>query len=233
MNNLKKIFGEFLELLSSSLLLVCLLISGFLILVNLYHNEYVNYEVTINYDDYSNAKKFKENIDLLEEKVSKMKLDKLPVDELAKVSSIKDFLMNSIETIKASSFYKDYGTLQLNYEKLYNYNNEMYSSLSYDCMFYMPYNIESQLRNTKYYDNFKQLTNSIGADKEKVDLVSGYIRNRLLSNSDYIYTTEVTRSTIFNELTDSFSVVASNYNEVSKSLLSIVSWYESEFGGLQ
>ena len=54
----------------------------------------------------------------------------------------------------------------------------------------------------------------------------------MLQNSSYEYTTNITRSTIFNKMKYTTEVISFNYYNLSNSIGAMVEWYVIEAGGI-
>jgi len=70
MKELKKMLFEFTDLFSNSLCVICLLLSGFLIFINVYHYKEIRYNIRNDYlldevlnEDVDKIKKLKEKIE--------------------------------------------------------------------------------------------------------------------------------------------------------------------------
>ncbi len=230
---MKKVFCDFLSLLASSLLGLCLLISGFLIFINLYHYDYISYDSKINYSDYYNVSTFQKNIDSAFDKVQSVDINSVSVNNRTVANSVRNIIIDSINDLKKSKIYTSVGEQNVDFKTVYDYNVELLSNYSYNTLFYIPYSVELQVRDYSFAKSFDEVSSSFESTKSYIDLVSNYLRNRLLSNSDYIYTTDITRMTIFNELSDSLALVTNNYVRLSNEILKLADWYVSSFGGVR
>ncbi len=229
---MKKVISDFIELLSNSLLVLSLFIVGFLILTNVYHSNDISTTANINYSDYASIRDLKNNIIKVERILNSVNFNYIPVNSRTLAISIDNFIKNAVDSIKKTDFYNLSGTGELTYKNVYDYNDEVLLSLSYDCLFYLQHNVGLQVHDTRYEDSFKVISSSFADVKSDVDLESNHVKNRLLSNSNYSYVTDITRITVFNDLTSTFSLVASEYQKISNSLLVLANWYADEFGGV-
>lgn len=228
MKELKMVISEFFDIFSGSLCIVCIALSGFLIFINLYHYQEIGYEISNNYlvsEEFNNNKV---KILNLNNKIDSVKENKVKQSDYFIYSQTKAKLEICLDGLEKSKFYTmDNNTITG--KNIYDYNNELVSTLQYKCLFDVDYTITSSIK--EYKSNIKyDLTNEVIKTRNNLMVYGDYLRNRLFANGNYHYSTENTKISIYNDYLNYFNLTINNYNNLLEETEKLTNWFVNEFG---
>lgn len=229
---MKEIYKEFLELLGYCVLVVCFFFSSYLLLINLYHyNEIAVSQQRILSTEESYTS-FKETLSEIKNDISSVSF--AGITDSKKVSaamSVKNALDGCVSVLESSAFYNLDQKNVIVIKDIYDTNKEMNNTINTKCLFFVPYYIEASIESYGYGQSFDKIKDDVEFKKERIFVYSDFLFNKTLGNTAYSYTTDVTRTTIYNDLNQSINMTISNYNELVNTVNDISDWYVKEFGG--
>ena len=227
---MKEILKEFFELLANSVIVICLIVVSFLLLVNLYHYRETSY--VYNTDLNTNVKyvEVKTIISSIEEKVKKFPAVGNSINATSTLDTAKGEITKCLNSLKNSKYYTLSDTQSISSKDIYDVNMEFYTDFSNACLFYVGYHIEKSL-NEELKKEFFPTYKHIEDQKKQILTSTEYMRDRLLANSAYGFTTEVTRNTTFNDRNAMLSMTILNYYSTVKTLEKVTDWCLEELGG--
>lgn len=228
MKELKILLKDFSEMFSYSLCMVCVVLSGFIIFINLYHYKEIGYEVSNEYVTTEEYNKNKIKITNLKNKVNNVKETGIKQSDYFIYSQTKLKLDACLTALQESSFYnmKDQHVSSKN---LYDYNNELSTSLQYKCLFEVDYIITSQIKEYNSSINYN-LTENIESTRKDLMFYGDSLKNQLLANGSYHYSTSNSKISIYNQKLNYYNLTINNYNKLLNETEVLVNWFVNEFG---
>lgn len=227
MKELKEVLYEFSSIFTDFLCIITVMLSGFLIFINLYHYNEIKYEY---YTDYANSdrfKEYKEKITSMKEKIKNTSTKSL--DNKLVLSTAQLDLISCLEEIEKGGYY-NLNKEHIKYKDIYDYNNELIGKLQYNCLFKTNYfikkGIEDYNSNLKY-DYYDRIEN----DKNMLLSYGEDMKNHLLNNSSYYFTTVNSKVSIYNDLLNYFNLTTTNYDILLNDVTLIANWYLDNAGG--
>ena len=207
---MKKIFGELINLLAASLLILCLLTSGYLIFANVYHAKLLSYNYKFTNAEIDEHKKFVENVDKTSTLVEEIDFGNISdPDGRIYYKYINLALQKCIAGYKDSTYYKAENSISTkeNYD-LYNDFNKAHN----ECYSYQLSTIEDMIAKSNYKD--KQVESYIREFRNNSTVIAGstdLIQGVLYGNSSYQFYTFETMNTIYNQTKAVFYQLRNNY----------------------
>jgi len=228
MKEIKILLKEFTELFSYSLCMVCIVLSGFIIFINLYHYKEIAYNVSNEYVTTEEFNDSKIKITNLKNKVNSVKEARIKQSDYFIYSQTKLKLDACFTALQESSFY----TMSNNYitsKDLYDFNSELSSSLQYKCLFEVDYIITSQIKQFNS-DIVYNLTENVESTRRDLIFYGDSLKNQLLANGSYHYSTKNSKISIYNQNLNYYNLTINNYNKLLNETESLVNWFMDEFG---
>lgn len=231
MTNLKQLFKEFLGFFFSGISLITLMLASFLILVNVYHSNEIKYQLPIDLDSNESYQNFKKAVADLDDKVTKANINtsNLNLKMMLNLSST-DF-KDCLTSLKESKFYNMDKNI-IGYKDVYDYNQELLTKIQTICLFKPNMTINDSINQYNLNNVNYTLYNDIFNARQNVLYYSNYLNDKLLSNSNYYYTTEITKNAIYNEVSNYFNLNVNNYNQVVNNLTKMINWYVDKTKGI-
>ena len=229
---MKEILKEFFELFANCLTVLCLVLVSFLILINLYHYREVSYVYEARLTENTKYQEIKTLVLDIESKLNTVNVDALPESHLNIGRNTKVEIAKCLTAIKNSKFYQLEQIQYLSQKDIYDVTMEMYSDINNVCLFYVGHYISASIENNaKLKSTFILVEENMIDERKQVLGSTEYIRDRLLANSIYSFSTEVTRNSIFNDRASDLSLTILNYYSTLKVMDDVATWYVNEFGG--
>lgn len=230
---MKEILKEFIGLFSNAILVICLMLASYLILINLYHYREVHYQMPISVDANTKYQMYKTTVDSLDGKLSRINTDTIAnASKKMFAKNVESALKSCVAMLKNSEYYKVGEKTSLNIKDVYQYNLSLKDDIQIQCLFQVAYTTS---QGNKTYDsvagNVDEKVAKLNDTRDLVMMNGEYIQNKLLNNSSYSYVTDTARSTTFNEIEQSFSIVTNSYNRLANSVNEYIDWYGLEMGG--
>jgi len=228
MKEIKILLKDFTELFSYSLCMVCIVLSGFMIFINLYHYKEIGYSVSNEYlttDEYKNNKL---KITNLKNKVNNVKEAGIKQSDYFIYSQTKLKLDACFTALQESSFY-NMSSNYISSKDLYDFNTELSSSLQYKCLFEVDYVITSQIKQYKS-DIVYNLTDRVELTRKDLMFYGDSLKNQLLANGSYHYSTNNSKISIYNQKLNYYNLTINNYNKLLIETEILVNWFTNEFG---
>ncbi len=230
---MKNILKEYLDLFGNSLLIIALMLSSFLLLINLYHYREVNYKYTYDINDSGQYQQFKSTIEKIEKNSSKTNTDIIKDQNKRMVLKSTGGQIDKCVALLKESDYYNLNTTTFDANNLYFLNNDIFTDIQNQCLFLLNYSIVNSLQ--KYSvdsTSYKSIDNYTIHQIDSIKKYSEFIKNELLQNSSYYYATDTTKDTIFNKLQYTTDLIMFNYNNLITNVNKIAEWYVTEAGGI-
>lgn len=222
---MKKYVKEYLTLLTNVLLIICFAIASYLILINFYHYKEISKKYNYNISQKAEYEKFKNDIIELENNANSIRINNKNEKYNIYLTSINDQFKRCIFKIKESNYYNLKRNVGL--VDIYNFNNDMYKNLQTECLYML--NLKINEGKEKYNLNINYSLEEKLIDKRKdIIYISSYLSDKMSSNSSYYYTSELTKTTIFNDIKYSMDLTMNNYSTLKEELKEIQNWYLKE-----
>ncbi len=228
MQEIKGVIKEFLSLFADSLCVICIFLSGFLILINLYHYQEIRYKINNEYmtsEEYINNKT---KIMILKQKINNLSENKVSQSDYFIYSQTKIKLNDCLESLENSKYF-NMNTNKIGLIDLYTFNNEITNVLQYKCLFELDYTITNGIKEYKSNLNY-DLSEEVESAKNDIVFYGDYLRNQLLSNGSYYYSTENSKVSIYNESLSYYNLINNNYNKLLTETEKMSNWFLEEFG---
>lgn len=228
---MKELLRDFITLFGNCLLVLSLMLSSYLLLINLYHYREVNYvyntDIALNVE-YNNMKS---KVEKIEKNLSKINVDLINNNrEQMLLRVTQGQIKKCLSDIKESKIY----TPQLSYDihDLYVINDELNSNVGTQCLFMIDYYITTSI--DKYGvsgSDYEEVHNKVTNKMEVIENYTGFLKNDMLKNSSYNYATINTKEAIFNNLAENLSINIYNYNNMLDSVEEMTKWFVERSGG--
>lgn len=231
---MKRVFGDFFHLFGNCILGFSFVFASFLLMINLYHSREIATVSNFSMSDYTLYNQFKEDVSDYSDKINNLKTNFVSSDSAVTYQLARDLISECITSIKDSAFYQLENKKSYSAYDIYLLNQDLNGAVNSKCFFPLEYTLKNQVKKIGYdrvpYEPVAKEIKIIG---DELEFTTNYMRDRLLSNSLYHYSTDVTRTTIFDENTDQLFMIVNNYRRLTHVLDLVTDWYVSEFGGKQ
>ena len=226
---MKDFVVDFLKLLANSVLIICLSLMSFLLISNFFHYREVSYGYSTNLNENANYVEYKDILKNVDKKMKSVDYKDVRFNNTAK--PIYEYYTGCVNALNKGSFAKFGEKENITALDIYNANNEILKDYNSSCIFSIPYNITVIYRESNpnvSFDKTKEITDQKGAII--IDNAE-YLTESGLGNSSYGFSTDVTRSTIYNKVRNELNLTIDNYRMIALLLDDIADWYVDEFGG--
>lgn len=226
---MKEFFTDFLMLLANSVLIICFALMSFLLISNFYHSGEVSYKYYVDLNESADYKNYQKVLKQVDKKMNSVNFNDNSYAVTAK--PIYEYYQGCVNALSTGTFSKLDGNTGIGAMDIYNANSEILKVYNNKCIFYISYNIEniSKKDNSSLsFDKTKKLVS------QKSDLIlknAEYLTDSGLGNSSYGFTTENTRGTIYNKISNELDLTINNYEMIAYLLDDIADWYVAEYGG--
>ena len=226
---MKEFFTDFLTILANSIMVICFAFMSFLLLANFFHYKEVNYSYTTDLKDNIKYQEYNKILKNVNKKMNSVDYKDPSYSTTAK--PIHAYYEACVSSLKKGTFTKLADKSGVTALDVYNANNEILKDYNSSCIFTIPYNISNiyGLKTVnKTFVPVKKITD------QKADIIidnAEYLTDSGLGNSSYSFVTDVTRSTIYNKVSNELDLTIDNYRMIAYLLDDVANWYVSEYGG--
>lgn len=228
MKEIKLVLRDFTDLFSNSLCMVCIILSGFMIFINLYHYQEIRYNINNEYLMSEDYNKSKIKITKLKDKVSNVKESGVSQSDYFIYSQTKIKLEACLNALKESKFYNMSNTT-VSSKDLYDFNNELVTTLQYKCLFEVDYAITSGI--DEYKSNIRyNLTDEVNAIRSDLMFYGDNLRNQMLANGSYHFSTTNSKVSIYNQNLNYYNLTINNYSKLLNETEVLANYFINEFG---
>lgn len=226
---MKEFFTDFLTVLANSIMIICFAFMSFLLLSNFFHYREVTYSYSTDLKENVKYQEYKKVLKNVNKKMNSVDYKDPKYSTTAK--PIHDYYEACISSLNKGTFAKLADKDGITALDVYNSNSEILKDYNSSCIFTIPYNISNiygpKIVN-KSFVSVKKITD------QKADIIidnADYLADSGLGNSSYGFVTDVTRSTIYNKVSNELSLTIDNYRMIAYLLDDVANWYVSEYGG--
>lgn len=229
---MKKFFGDFLSLFADSATVICLILTSFLLLLNVYHSREIRNDYYKDFSTDTQYLKYQETLKKARANFDSVNVNKVGGNDVSFATTGKNVFNECYTAIEKSAFHSLGSKKSVSVKDIYQYNTEMYEVLNNKCFFNLKYNYENISKNyTNKKQDFVNIANHLETERVNVMASTDFMNSELESNSAYYFMTDLTRNSIYNRNAENLSFTIKNYLVLSQSLLEVSNWYVSEFGG--
>lgn len=222
---MKEIIGDFIKLFTNCMLVLCLMLSSFLLIINMYHSKEVSYVYYNNLNDsasYNNAMKTKEQI--------AKNINNISTKDVVGVN-VKSVLQQCYNDIDSSTFAKFKTKQSFVLKDSYDAAIELRTTLNTDCLFNVTYIMNGMKETGLLKKDITDITNYVSKQKDYILTNNNYLVNKMLANSTYSFVTDVTRSSVYNNTAEILNETLANYSVLIDTMEKLSSWCANEIGG--
>lgn len=229
---MREFLSDFMKLFADSAIVVCLMLSSFLVLINVYHYKEVSISYSRDFASDSQFNKYKQSLKKANDNIKSVNLSKVPVKDHTAANTAKNYFDDCYGVLSKASFNELEKKNSINIKDVYKYNTEMYESINNKCLFSIKYNYES-LDKGRSPKKAKFSTISPRIEERRNDIMasSGYMMSEMESNSSYYFMTDLTRNYIYDRNSENIALTIRNYLNLAEGLVEVSNWYVGEFGG--
>ena len=222
---MKLLFRDFIKLFANCILILALMMSAFLVIINLYHYKEVSYVYYKNLNESSTYKLY------LEEKKSlKENIDNIDTSSLVG-QNVKAVLNNCYNAIEGSKFNNLVNQQNFTLKNSYDAAFEMKENLSSVCLFNVTYNIKNLKESGHIKTDVNHILDYVASQKEFILSTNGFLINHMLSNSTYSFVTDITKNSIFNNTYETLNETMENYYIFVSTVDYLSEWCVNNLGG--
>ena len=214
---MKNKYKEFLTLLANVFLIVCFALSSYLILINYFHSKEINLKYTYNASQKSEHQNFKNSLTNIENNINSINTNNNYLE------SINNQFKRCIIKIKESDYY-NLNNYEIGLENIYKYNSFMYKTLQSECLYLINLKIKDEKTNNSIKNSYF-LEDEVLNKRKDIIFTSNYLSEKLSANNSYYYTSELTKTTIFNDIKYSMDLTINNYSRLIIELNKLSNWY--------
>lgn len=226
---MKEFISELLELLASCILVVCLFLASFLLISNLYHYKDISRLEPFDESSMVQYNEYKKMLSKVDKKMNSVNHDLVQYGSTAK--PIYDYYSSCIKSLNGGTFAGLKNKESISAKDIYDSNNEILNNYNRLCIFYIPYNISVITKEQQSGKSFKSVYKVTEEKRQMIISNAEYLTKSGLGNSSYSFTTDVTRSGVYNKAANEFKLTINNYKMMSSILDDVANWYVAEYGG--
>lgn len=225
---MKEFFADFIELLVTSALIICLAFASFLLISNMYHYKEISYKHGVDLET-TNYKDYKQVLANVDKKMKSVDISNIKYDTTAK--PIYAYYQTCVKSLNEGTFNSLEGKNSIGVKDIYDSNNEILKKLNGTCIFGVPYNITVVNKNFKPKVSFNKVFKQTEEKRKLIIDNADYLTKSGLGNSSYNFSTNTSKYTIYNKVSNELNLTINNYRLIASILDDVANWYVSEFGG--
>lgn len=218
---MKDFLKEYIRIIISILCAIILCLGFYNLFINFMHQSYIDEQIAVSDLD-KNYSKYKDNINNIKNNIRNYnynsginyEYDMETMEKLrGKINSCLTLLNgeNGVSALKAGQYLKPFDLYELNVNFLETLINQCWiSNLGY-----------INLNEHNYDGYFKEVFPRYNKTVEILIDNSNYVKNELINNSSYHYSTDVFKNNVRNEFLAQYNMVISNYKNFSDIILEI------------
>jgi len=217
---MKAFFGEYVKIISRSIMGLIFGLGFFYILLNAFHASSIDKSVYVSesdvyYSNYmNNVMQIKKNLDSYRYDSNKFAFG---MPTLQKISSEISSCYNILNSKEAILGYSE--GMEIGYKEVYNLNNYFINDLSDE---YFVSNLSWVLRDDELKNStFGKRVANYNAINDILAYNGSYLKDELRDNSSYYYNTSISNAMIRDNLNSSYRMVARNYYDFSQIVLDL------------
>lgn len=226
---MKEFFGELFDLLSSCVLIICLVFASFLFIINVYHYKEIRYNQVISMNESADYKEYKDILKSVDKKMKSVNVNNVNYGSTAK--PIYDYYQTCINQLNKGTFSTFESKSSVNTLDIYKANDDILKKYNKSCVFGIPYNITVISKSYKLGTSAQKMYNITEQKRQIVIDNADYLAKSGLGNSAYSFSTDTTRSGVYNKLLNETKLTVNNYRMMASILDDVANWYVNEFGG--
>ena len=228
---MKKIFGELINLLTASLLVLCLLTSGYLIFANVYHTKMLSYKYIFNNSEIEEHTKYVNTVNGASDIIAKTDFANLSNPDARQYYKYINLALE-----KCIAKYKDNAYYNLGSSVDAKTNFDLYNDLNVahnECYSYQLGTIEDMIAKSEYKDEkvesyVREFKGNSLAIVTSTDLAQAV----LYGNSSYQFYTFETMNTIYNQNKAVFYQLRNNYQMEVDMVNTLATYLNNVAGGV-
>ncbi len=235
---MKTIFGELIReminLLVGAMLVICLLMTGYLIFANIYHTKETTYRYNVVIAEDETYKTFTNRVNRIDELVSKYDYSNIDSGSQKQYYENIIAIINNCNTaFKSSKLYASNNVTSVSTRDVYDYYGYYSGTIINKCMVMEMTKLDTinELNSFKdpYFDSAKDY---IKLTREQLSKNTSSMISTLFQNSSYSYITDVSRDTIYNPTKMMFYQMLSNYDSSAKLVEKLAEYMATKLGGV-
>lgn len=226
---MKEFIIEFFTILANSIMVICFAFMSFLLIANFFHYREVTYTYSTDLNENIRYTGYKKLLKSIDKKMDSVNYDNPEYRNTAK--PIHDYYEACVKSLNEGTFASFNNKNGISALDIYKANDEILKVYNGTCIFTVPNNISNIYgadKKNKSFVSTKKVTD------EKADIIidnADYLINSGLGNSSYSFVTDITRSTIYNKVSNELDLTIDNYRMIAYILDDVADWYVSEYGG--
>ena len=209
---MKNFIKEYIKLIASTTILLILMVASFYLFINYYHSKEISEQIYISNGD----------INTLNYKSKLIEINTNLNNFNSKRSENKELKSLYTKLLSCNNLLKSEGTLNsigndtyLNSIDVYNLGNTFQSKLINACWTLNLSYLKDVSKDSVFYDIAPYISKNMDVLSNQIDFALLEIQN----NSSYFYSTNITSSTIRNNLLADYGVIASAYDDFIDNIL--------------
>ncbi len=226
---MKNIVIEYFNILAYIITGIVFSIASFLIIINIYHYKNVNEVYKTQDSNYEIKDNLKYKLDNIKSNINNLPSSTNP--NFIAYSKIQTKLNICYEKIDIEQFDKLLTKTDISISDVYNMQQFYKLNIANECLIKQLYTLvddeDNSINNLASFNLVKPfIKNNIDQLKESSD----YIEKVIKSNSSYKFTNDFTKSSIYDEVKDSYYKIINDYNNSIDFIYDISIWYKNEVG---
>jgi len=226
---MKNILLEYSSILGYTIIGLVFGLSFFLLFLNFYHCNEVNYYYHKNNDDLKLSSEFKNQLTVIENNINVFDINLYSgKEDVYSLAGVKDRLSLCTQNINKSNFYKILDKKKISISDVYELQQTYQDDIINGCFVKQLYELTSsnqdnniQISSLNTISPF--IENSIKDLKEDND----YVKNSIVSNSSYYFSSDSVKLNTFNMTRDSYYEVVSSYRSAIDFIQDVSIWYRN------
>ena len=225
-----KIFKEYINILGYIITGILFGFCSFILFINLYHYRSVNEKYINDSDNKITSSIVKQKIEIIKNNTSSDINNYKGNSNINDLASAKSRINSCAKVLDNEKMYQIIDKEQLDIYDVYKFQQYYQMEIANECLIKQLYELALPEENNKIdslnlikpflYDNINRL-------KDGTD----YVKKVLKSNSNYYFTSDVSKSDIYDIIGDSYNEVLNNYLAAINVVSDVSAWYKKEIGG--
>lgn len=201
-------------------------LSFFLLFINIYHCNEVNYVYEKDVEEFFVSNVLKEEISAISLKLTTVNLENYTDNSnYSLLVDTNDRINKCVSILNSENLYNSLDKEKMNILDIYEFQENYENNIVDECLVKQLYGIVDLGDESDIMNNFI---------KNNIDIILtdvSYVKNNLLNNSSYYFSTNASKNNVFNLYKESYYQIVSSYRKTVNFVDMVTEWYIKSLGG--
>ena len=226
MEKSRNLKDNILDFISYLIITFIMGLSFFLLFINIYHCNEVNYVYEKDDEEIFIADELKKEVSVISLKLAAINLENYTENaNYSLLVDTNDRINKCVSILNSENLYNSLDKEKMNILDIYEFQENYQNNVVDECLVKQLYGIVDLGDESDIMNNFI---------KNNIDIILtdvSYVKNNLLNNSSYYFSTNASKNNVFNLYKESYYQIVSSYRKTVNFVDMVAEWYIKSLGG--